>query len=307
MSALLDTIQTIVETDKLEMGISAHHIESGETVHHNGEALFPMASVLKIPVLVTAFRQLEQGRFRLEDRWDLQDHHKAPGSGILPYFEPSVSPTVYDLLTLMIIISDNTATDMILDRLGGPLVVEQTMHDLGLTDIHLKLTNKELVADCLPESDPEAEVPEREQAFYKVGYIRNGVAFRRSPENNVSSAKAMTNLVRMIFAGEVTNEESTAHMLTILSKQQFKMRLPRFLPPGTRCDHKTGTLAGVRNDSGLIHIDDNNHVALTLYTIWDDEESWGNPIATHERIFAVETAMGRVGRLFYDYFATTST
>lgn len=300
---LKDKLQTLVDASDFEMGLAVQHIESGEICHLNADTFFPMASVLKIPVLATAFQQLEQGYFRLEDRWTLQDDHKRRGSGILPFFNDGLTPTVQDCLTLMMIISDNTATDMVIDRLGGPLAIEQSMHDLGLTDIHLKLTIQELLQDCLPDPDPDLDEADQEKAFFEIGYIRDGVAFSRGPENDVSTPAAMTQLVSLLFLEEVVNSDSTERLFDILCQQQFNDRLPRFFPPGTKFAHKTGTLAGVRNDSGLVYINEDSHVAITLYTIWDDEAVWEDPIATYERIFAVETAMGQMGRLIYDHFS----
>ena len=93
-------------------------------------------------------------------------------------------------------------------------------------------------------------------------------------------------------------------MLGILSRQQINERLPRFLPRGTRFAHKTGTLAGIRNDSGVIWAGEESHVALTVFTRWNDEEVWGDAPATQERIYAVETAMGQIGRAVYEAFAS---
>lgn len=307
--SLKTDLQAIIDASGAEMGVAIHHLESGERCDLNADHFFPMASVLKIPVLAEAFRQLEAGRFRLDDRWSLSDDQKNRGSGILPFFAAGLTPSVLDLLTLMMIISDNTATDMIIHRLGGPEAIESAMHQLGLTDIYFKLTIKDLLADCLPplqadtvDSASNSDPDETRQTVYETGFKRDSVAFSRGADNNVSTPKAMTDLLSLIFRGEIVGPAATEQMLDILLKQQFNARLPRFLPRDTKFAHKTGTLAGTRNDSGLIYLNDQGHVALTLYTIWDDTVVWGDPVATHERIFAVETAMGQIGRLVYDYF-----
>ena len=92
-------------------------------------------------------------------------------------------------------------------------------------------------------------------------------------------------------------------LLGIMMKQQFNARLPRFLPHGTKFAHKTGTIGGIRNDSGVIYISETNHVIVTAFTLWDAQAVWQNPEAEHQRIFEVETAMGRIGRLVYDHYA----
>src|SRR5438552_407661 len=129
----------------MEAGVSVWHIESGEQIDVNGDESYPMASVFKIPVLATAGQQLKAGKLKLDDRILLKNEDKSAGSGILQFLEAGVSPTFRDLLTLMIIISDNTATDMNVATLGGPLVVESYMHQLGLNDIYLKMDCKNLL------------------------------------------------------------------------------------------------------------------------------------------------------------------
>src|SRR5690606_38342577 len=119
---LLGDIQQVIDETGIEAGLSIRHIESGEQLDINGAQPFPMASVFKIPILATAGLQLAQGKIDLNTRVALRDEDKSTGSGILPFFEAGVSPTIRDLLTLMIIISDNTATDMNVELLGGAQV-----------------------------------------------------------------------------------------------------------------------------------------------------------------------------------------
>jgi beta-lactamase class A len=111
---LKDDIQAVIDESQIEAGVAVWHIESGEKVDVNGNQSFPMASTFKIPIIATAFQQINEGTIKLEDRITLRDEDKSIGSGILRYFEGGLNPTFHDLLTLMIIISDNTATDMVL-------------------------------------------------------------------------------------------------------------------------------------------------------------------------------------------------
>jgi hypothetical protein len=67
--------------------------------------------------------------------------------------------------------------------------------------------------------------------------------------------------------------------------------------------HKTGTIGGIRNDSGVIYVKDDCHVAITLFTLWDEHAYWGQPEAMQRRIFEVETAMGAIGRHVYAHYA----
>lgn len=300
--SLQEDIQSVIAESRTEIGIAIWHIESGEALEINGDHFYPMASVFKIPILATAFHQVRQGRISLDDRRTLHNGKKSAGSGILPFFQDGLAPTFQDLFMLMIIISDNTATDMVIERVGGPAAVENYMHEIGLTDIYFKMNCKDLLRTALPEGADEVPLEQVEALIIQKGMRRDSVAFSTGSDNNVSTPRAMTRLLRMIFNAEIVERQASDQMLQILLKQQLKDRLPRFLPPGTRCAHKTGTIGGFRNDSGIIYIGDDNHVAVTIYVRWDDEAVWLQPVAERQRIFEIETAMGQIGRLVYDHY-----
>lgn len=299
---LADNIQSAAQEADLRAGVSVWHIESDTRLDVNGGEPFPMASVFKIPILTVACQQHSQGQFKLDDRVRLEEADKSLGSGILPYFESGLAPTVRDLLTLMIIISDNTATDIMVDFLGGAAVIESAMRELGLTDIYFKWNCKQLLRHLFP---PEvADLPRDELIAWTTRHDvrRDGLAFSRGPDNNVSSANAMTELLHLIYSGQLFDGEIRQTALDILLKQQFNVRLSRFLPLGTKVAHKTGTIGGIRNDSGIIYISDSSHVILTVFTEWDEARCWNQPAAHHQRVFEVETAMGKIGRAVYDEF-----
>jgi beta-lactamase class A len=297
-----DDVQAIAEEAQLEFGLSVYHIESGEQTDVNGDALFPMASVFKIPVLAKAGQQLASGKLNLEDRMVLYDESKSAGSGILPFFQAGLSPTLRDLLTLMIIISDNTATDINVELLGGPLAVESYMHELGLNDIYLKMDCKNLLRSLFPPEIQDLPLEEIRAWSQEHDIKRDGVTFSRESDNNVSTAAAMTQLVSMLFQGKIVEGEVKDELIAILLKQQYNSRLPRFFPPTVTFAHKTGTIAGTTNDSGVIIINEQNHVVVTLFTVWDDQPYWNQPIARNQRFFEVESAMGKIGLLVYEKF-----
>ncbi len=283
---LVDKIRDIISRADIQAGVAIWHIESGAKCDVNGAEPFPMASAFKIPILAAACQQLTEG-------------------GILLNFESGLQSTVRDLLTLMIIISDNTATDIMVDFLGGAAVIEGYMRELGLPEISFKLNCKDLLRCLFP---PEvADLPRKELHKWTIenDVLREGLAFSRGVENNVSTANAMNALLHMMH-GDLFPEEIRAVAFDILHKQQFNIRISRFLPLGVKVAHKTGTIGGIRNDCGIITIDDSNHVILTLFTEWDEARIWNQPAAHHQRVFEVETAMGEIGRAAYDEFAVAN-
>lgn len=304
MSALAEKIEAIIATSgTTSMGVALEHLESGESSYHNADELFPMASVLKIPVLCAAFRQIQAGAFTLADRWELTATMKNMGSGILTYLEAGLQPTVRDLLTVMMIISDNTATDMVMNRVGVANI-DQFMKELGLINIHLKMTIRGIFADIYgPEkADPDWLFGDLTQPKTMPPARRDGHAYSGSPENNASSARDMTRLLTMIYRGAVVNRAASDSMLYIMLQQQLNARLPRYLPFGIPFAHKTGTLAGVRNDAGVLYVNRQNHVAITVYSRWDAAAVKDDKIAEWEQTERIDSAFGQIGKAIFDHY-----
>ncbi|MFN8493464.1 MAG: serine hydrolase [Caldilineaceae bacterium] len=295
--------QIITNSGATQMGVAVKHLESGEEVTIDADQPFPLCSVFKIPVLVEAFHQMDQGRFTLEDRWELTLAEKNLPSGILVFLQDGLMPTVRDLLTLMIIISDNTATDMIMHRLGAGKVT-QYMHELGLTDIHVPMTVRDIFNDIMGEagSDPRLAVTNLDKPQPEGTSNRSGRAYSLGPDNDVGTPRALNRLNELIFRGEILNRTACDQMLHILLQQQLSQRLPRFLPEGMPFAHKTGTLSGIRNDSGILYCNDHSHVAVTVFSTWDAAAVKNDPVAEWDRINAVDSAFGHIGRLLFDTF-----
>jgi beta-lactamase class A len=304
MSALTSPIEAIIATSgATSMGVAIKHLESGEEVYIDADQPVPLCSVFKIPVLAEAFHQIDEGRFTLDDRWELTLAEKNLPSGILVFLQDGLMPTVRDLLTLMIIISDNTATDMVMHRLGVPSTT-QFMHELGLTNIHVPMTVRDIFNDIMGEggSDPRLAFTDLDKPQKEQPANRSGHAYSLGPDNDVGTPRELNRLVEMIFRGEVVNRTACDQMLHILLQQQLNLRLPRFLPEGTPVAHKTGTLAGIRNDSGIIYCNDHSHVAVTVFCTWDAAAVKDDPVAEWERVNALDSAFGQIGRLVYDHF-----
>jgi beta-lactamase class A len=133
---------------------------------------------------------------------------------------------------------------------------------------------------------------------------RNGRAFSPGPENNVSTPRDMTRLLTMIYQGEILDRAACDGMLHILLQQQLNARLPLFLPYGVPFAHKTGTLAGIRNDAGILYAGEASHIAVTTFSRWDTDAVKDDKFAEWERTSAIDAAMGRIGRAIYDHYTT---
>ena len=284
------------------LSIALRHIESGQEVMIDADRSVPLASVVKVPVLVEAFHRIQAGHIRLDDRWSLPGNLKTIGSGILTNLDDGLALTVRDLLTLMIIISDNTATDILYERLGID-AINRRMRDLGLQNLHVRHTIREIFDDMLPSGDPnqDREALYRWQAEH--GVRRGGFAYTGGPDNNAGTPRDLARLMEIVFRAEVLDRQSCDAMLDILLKQQLNERFPRYLPAGTRCAHKTGSFAGIRNDAGILYAGDKSHVAFAILSTWDYDRVRLDHRAEVDTITAIDETMGLIGLAVYRAFA----
>ncbi len=202
------------------VGIAVEDVVTGLTTGINTGAEMPAASTIKIPVMVEVFKQLVAGKFDLNTKLTLRRSDKDWGSGDLCDAPVGRSYPVSRLLSLMIDVSDNTATNMLI-RLVGRQSINETMADYGLT--HTKLHD----------------------------FIRsegNGIryALRSSPAD-------MAHLLGAMAKEQLIDEWSSREMIAILRGQQHNSLLPAPLPAGTTVAHKTGTLHDTLNDVGIVN------------------------------------------------------
>jgi beta-lactamase class A len=287
----------------IEVGFSATHLPTGQTVAINPHALFPTASTYKIPVLVEVYRQADEGRFHMSDRIETNDAQRIVGSGVLQKLDSGLAPTIRDLAMLMIIISDNTATHM-LQELVGNASINATMRRLGLADIHIALSMPELFAHgyALPPSPPPGYAAMQE-AGRSGDMDYEGLAFRRTPHNTTASAADMAALSAMIHQGRAGSAAACADMMAILRAQQLRDRVPRYLPDGAVAN-KTGTFRKIRNDAGVILRSDTDAISFGLYTCDHTALPRGNSRLLAERNALVNTAMAEVGAILWESFGT---
>jgi len=299
--SLRDKLQACITDDSIEFGIAVQHIESGEETLVNAKAVFPTASVLKVPVMVEVFKQAWAGKFDLSDRLELKTRYKTLTTGVLLQLQDGLQPTIRDLMVLMTIVSDNTATTMLME-LVGPDNITATMHELDLTSIQVNMTVHEMFLHAFGIPDRhDIGVAELRDVARRVQMDYNSRTFSRGKDNDVSSAADMTRLMAMIFKGEVIDRAACSEMLNILSHQQYNSRVPRYLPWYTVC-HKTGTMRGLRNDSGIMYCNENSHAAFTIFSFDSFELPLNNPRVRVQRSSLVEGMMGEMGLAIYEHY-----
>ncbi|HEY0381681.1 MAG TPA: serine hydrolase [Candidatus Elarobacter sp.] len=215
------------------VGIVVQDVTTGMTTGINQGTEMPAASTIKIPVMVEVFRQLGTGKFDLNTRVTLRRSDKDWGSGDLAGGRAGTSYPVSRLLQLMIGVSDNTATNMLIRLVGRPHI-NASMVELGLT--HTRLTD-----------------------FIRSEGPRIRWALRSSPAD-------MAHLLRAMAKDQLIDEWSSRAMIAILKGQHHNSLLPEPLPAGTSIAHKTGTLHDTLNDVGIVYEGDDPYVIAVMTT-----------------------------------------
>lgn len=294
-------IAGIIEEADAEFGVYLRHIESGATLRVNDGDLYPLASVVKVPILMAALAQVDEGLASLSERIELRQEAKVLPSGVLVTLEPGLQPTFHDLLMLMIIISDNTATDMVLERIGLPSV-EARLTALGLDEIAVKLSIAELFRVTFDPPDVSLSVAERQRLRAERTTNWEGLAAQRTTANNVASPRGLGILFEQLLAGKLLSSASTEVALEILMSQQLNDRIPRFLPDEVLVAHKTGTFLTTRNDAGIIYLPDGDHLVLSTFALLRRDLLEGDAIVRRPYVDRVDAAMGRIARAAYEAF-----
>jgi beta-lactamase class A len=224
--AFSDELFEITKDFSGTIGLYAVRLEDGFCVSHNAEETFPAASVIKLHLLIAALQRVQRGQLELQSRISLPEAEIVLGSGLLQKLEAGALLTLKDYLTLMIIVSDNTATNMVIDFLGGIESINAQLEtwDLGMTRVIGKL--------MLP--------PERKNEDQKAGRMHEIIPLE------------VVGILHALYEGRLLNPQLTTLALEILKKQEYTEMIGRLLPTGTITATKSGQIMRVRNDVGFV-------------------------------------------------------
>jgi len=280
---MTDELVTIVKTFRGEMGIAAIDLRSRETIAVNADMRFPTASTIKSAVMIEAWQRVEDGRLSMDTVIPLKEADKVGGSGILRGLHDGIAPTVADLIHLMIVLSDNTATNLLIDTLGTAQI-NARLETYGLH--HTKLfrpTFRDGRPDVLPDLERQ----------YGLG---------------MTTPREMAMLMAAIADGKAVSRTASDAMLATLRRQQDRAMIARDLPTagGVQVGNKTGTdeekHAGpdgvkrhVRADAAIVTGPTFAYV-LAIYARQIEDTRWS---VDNEAL----VAGGRISRMVFDYFS----
>jgi len=273
LEQLKSRLQSIRQGFPGDMAVYMKNLKTGEEIALDADSIYETFSVIKIPIMAAVLRQAEAGKFSLNDRITLQAVDKRLPSGVLYTMEPGLNPTIRDLITLMIIISDNAATDLLADKVGRAYVTGY-MHDLGLKDTSIKFSDLDWDRTWLGILDPSYKNATGDKTiqfpFDKFSEAQVQSAFSQTIYNRGiyfgnSTAREIGHLLEMMQQNKLVSKSSSEFMLATLERQQVNNRFPKYLRDVPMA-HKTGDgQPFIANDAGILFVK-NQPVVLVVFT-----------------------------------------
>ena len=247
----MQQIHQLVREFDGEVGVYALNLASREEIAISADARFPTASAIKTAVMVETYHQAAEGKLSLDDAATLTDSDKVGGSGVLNALSSGTPFKIRDLVHLMIVLSDNTATNMLVTRVGTARI------DARLTGYGLKETK--IFRPTFRDGQPDI-FPELEKEF--------GLG--------MATPREMARLMALIAEGRAVNKDASAAMLATLRRQQDGWMIPRLLPDDVQVGNKTGIdsekladakghRGGVRTDAAIVTAKDLSYV-IAIFT-----------------------------------------
>jgi beta-lactamase class A len=229
------------EVDDIDgmMAVGIYDLKTGTWVMAHGDEVMPQASSIKITVLLELYRQVQQGKLKLEDAYVVRQEDIVQDSDMLGALSPGARITLRDLATMMVAVSDNGATNVLIDRVGMENV-NRTLQELGLKTTKLRRKMMDL----------------------------KGAGEGRE---NISTVREMVTLLRLIHEGKVLNPQLTPDFWKMLaSKKDSRMR--HAIPDEVVVASKPGSLEGVRNESGVVFVKDRPFVVSVMTSYLHNEK-----------------------------------
>jgi len=266
-------IENLVSTVNGSVGVGVMHLESSDTLTIHGKAHFPMQSVYKFHLALTVLSDVDQGKLSVDQKVLIRKEDFIPNT-VSPiadkYPNGNVELTIGELLSYTVSNSDNNGCDILFKLVGGPKKVEEYIRALGVSDVAIVNTEREM------HKDWDAQF------------------------NNWTTPKGMIQLLDLFYQKKILSPQSRDFLVKIMEQTATgKKRIKGHLPAGTVVAHKTGMggndeVISAMNDVGVVTLPSGGHFAIALFVT--------NP---KDSIEAVETVMAKISKLVFDHYATT--
>ncbi|HEX7615299.1 MAG TPA: class A beta-lactamase [Thermoanaerobaculia bacterium] len=242
-AAIVRAAEEAEKSTGASIGVSVLHLESGRRIAHQGRERFQMASVFKVPVAIATLDAVEKGALRLDQDVEIRPADRRKIGPLHDEWKPGMRVTVSRMIDVMLVYSDNTAADKLVELMGGPSAVEKALLARGVTGVRVSLDEKGMDAA-------------RKKDF---------AAFERGVQNG-TSPDAMTEMLARLFRGELLPRPRTDFILDAMRRcATSDRRLRAGVPKGTEVFDKTGTVGACSNDAGIVTLPDGSHLVLAVF------------------------------------------
>lgn len=270
----LDDLRKNIELDatalSAEWSICIDFVRLGETVEFNADRMQDTMSLIKIAILISMMRLAERGEIDLDARCVLTEDDRRLGTSLISMLDAGLTLSLRDALTLMIVVSDNAATDICLRSIGGPRAVTRELKTLGLGGVEITGDALTWFTALVGSINTATEAYSPSEIFQKgyprldhVAYFerRKAYHFEGGQPFSLASSRGMVHLLRSIFRNEAASAENCNFMRKVLRAQQMQTMLPRYAF-GITCEHKTANFFPfIASDAGIFTAP-NGHVAI---------------------------------------------
>lgn len=253
------TLDSLATAHRGVLGYTVHNIDTGERLSFRGDDPFPTASLIKVPILVTLYDMVEKGEISLDDRIRVLKVDKVPGSGMLQHLHDGIEITIGDAAWLMVTISDNTATNLLLDKVAMRKVWTK-MEALGL-----------------PRTKVHSKSFQRFTSVAMDSSVKYGLG--------VTTPNEMARLFELLANGKAVSATSDSLILRALEHNTNGELMKRFIP-GVVVAHKDGAGDQVRTNCGLFRLQ--SRVVACVLTNENQDRRW---VIDNE----AQVTMGRIG------------
>jgi D-alanyl-D-alanine carboxypeptidase (penicillin-binding protein 5/6)/beta-lactamase class A len=271
-SSLESRLAPLAKAHKGKVAIAVKHLTTGETYTLNADEVMPTASLIKLAVMAEVYQQAKDGKIKLEENVTLRKEDRVQGSGILTdHFSDGATFPLRDAVRLMMAFSDNTATNLVLDKIG----IDSTGKRMKEWRFPNTMINAKVFKANTTSIDPERSKK------YGLGS---------------TTANEMIGIVEKIQTGKLVSGDACRQMLEHLKKCEDKDKFSRFLPEKAIVAHKTGSVNNARTDAGIIYTS-SGPVAVCVLTNENEDQRWKPDNAGN-------VLCANVGQAVYEHFDT---
>jgi beta-lactamase class A len=272
--SLAERLAPLVKAHKGKVALAVKHLDGGESYFLDADEVMPTASLIKFPILLDLYQQVSEGKLKLSEMVALRDADKVPGSGILTqHFSDGATFPLRDAARLMMVYSDNTATNMVLDK-TGIVPVNERMRAWGCpnTRINAKVFR----------GSTTSVAPERTKK-YGLGS---------------TTAREMVQLLEKVYKGEIVSPAVGKEIIDIMKKCEDKDKLKHFLPASVVVANKSGSVSDIKTDAGIMYFP-GGPVAICVLTS-------GNADKRYATDNVASIFIGRVAEQVHQHFVKKS-